>query len=387
MLAIYRFALVLLFALTACPSARPPPVRPGQGPGSPGGPGPSTPAPPGVTWQRVETAADMPAAPPPGSYQLHLIDVGTGLAILVRGADFALLYDAGTNDREERPSRVTAYLAAALGGVREADCADGVEPAAGGTGRLDHVVLSHPHFDHASALEAVFHCFAVTNFWDTGAVNDTVFYRELLAGIAARPISYRTAAPPSGSVEVKGARIALPRWQQFAEGDVVELGAGARFTVLHADGKARRDLNNASIVLALDLGATRVLLVGDAEAGGRKDPSYPADDVEGYLLDHQRAALRAAILQVGHHGSKTSSRSAFLEAVAPRLALLSSGPKRYGKVTLPDVEVLEALRAVGATLLRTDERDADCPVRGRIGGDSGPGGCDSWVVVIEGAAP
>ncbi len=61
---------------------------------------------------------------------------------------------------------------------------------------------------------------------------------------------------------------------------------------------------------------------------------------------------------------------------------MSSGPRRYGKTVLPDVEVIEELTRLGAHILRTDERDDRCPVRGRIGGASGPGGCDSWVVTI-----
>jgi hypothetical protein len=69
--------------------------------------------------------------------------------------------------------------------------------------------------------------------------------------------------------------------------------------------------------------------------------------------------------------------------VKPTFALVSSGPKQYGKATLPDPEVIEALQAVGAKVLRTDERDRSCPVVGRIGGDTGPGGCDSWVLTIE----
>ena len=70
-------------------------------------------------------------------------------------------------------------------------------------------------------------------------------------------------------------------------------------------------------------------------------------------------------------------------AVQPRLALLSSGPKQYSGTTLPDPEVLAALAAAGAAVLRTDERDGTCPVTGRIGGDRGPGGCDSWVISID----
>jgi competence protein ComEC len=175
----------------------------------------------------------------------------------------------------------------------------------------------------------------------------------------------------------------MPRWERFSEGDTVQLGEGAKFTILHADAKAKGDPNQSSIVLAVELGGIKILLVGDAESGPRKDPTYPPGEVEEFLIASHAEAIRSDILQVGHHGSKTSSRRAFLEAVQPRLALVSSGPKLYSKITLPDREVIDELGRIGALILRTDERDADCPVVGRIGGDRGPGGCDSWVITID----
>jgi competence protein ComEC len=234
-------------------------------------------------------------------------------------------------------------------------------------------------------LDLVVHCYDVKNFWDSGRVNETVFYRELLAGIGQSKVThYHSAAdvPGDHAVGVKGATITLPNWERFSEGDKVELGEGARFTILHAEAKALKDPNQNSVVIAVELGATRLLLVGDAESGPRKDPSAPVGDVEEFLIDHHAKEIAADILQVGHHGSKTSSRRAFLDKVHPQLALVSSGPKRYGSVTLPDREVLDELTRVGAKILRTDERDADCPVHGRIGGDHGPGGCDSYVILI-----
>lgn len=362
--------VALLAALAACPSSRPPK--------------PTTPTKPvaqgRLTWKKVQTAADLPPAPAPGTYQIHMIDVGTGLAVLIRGADFAMLYDAGTNDREEKPMRVVAYLAAVLGPSGDDLCVPSEKRQ-----KLDHVVLSHPHLDHASALDLVVHCYDVTDFWDSGRVNDTVFYRELIAGIGKSQARYHTAASVSEArtVHVKGLDVALPRWERFSEGDTVQLGEGAKFTILHADAKQTQDPNQNSVVLAVELGGINVLLVGDAESGERMDPSYPAGDVEEFLIGSHAAQIRADILQVGHHGSKTSSRRAFLEMVKPAVALVSAGPKRYGKVTLPDKEVLEELQRIGAKVLRTDERDADCPVRGRIGGDDGPGGCDSWVITID----
>ena len=369
-----RLVTLLLF-VAGCPAPKPPiaPVRP-----------PGTPE-PAITWKRVETAADVPQAPAPGTYQIHMIDVGTGLAILVRGADFALLYDAGTNDREEKPMRVAAYLEAALGPSGDDLCVERA-PAPNTKQKIDHVVLSHPHLDHASALDLVIHCYDVTHFWDSGRVNETVFYRELLAGIGkSEATQYHSAAdvPGNRNVRVKDLAITLPRWERFSEGDKVELGEGARFTILHANAKLEKDPNQNSVVIAVDLGSARLLLVGDAESGARKDPSYPVGETEEFLIASHGAAIAADILQVGHHGSKTSSRRDFLEAVRPKLALISSGPKTYGRVTLPDIEVLDELKRVGAKILRTDERDRNCPVIGRIGGDRGPGGCDSWVISIS----
>jgi competence protein ComEC len=371
-----RWWLLVLIVLAGCPAPRARPATPLQTGTAP------RPGAPELAWKKIETAADVPPAPQPGQYQIHMIDVGTGLAILVRGADFALLYDAGTNDPDEKPLRVLAYLAAALGPSGDELCG----APAPERRPIDHVVLSHPHLDHASALEDVLHCYDVKTFWDSGRINDRVFYRELLAGIArSAATSYHTAAdvPADRTVQVKGLAVTMPRWQRFSEGDSVQLGAGARFTILHANPKGGGDPNQSSVVLAVELGGIRLLLVGDAESGPRQDPSYPPGDVEEFLIASHASAIRADILQVGHHGSKTSSRRAFLEAVKPRVALVSSGPKRYGKTVLPDREVIDELARLGATILRTDERDAACPIAGRMGGDRGPGGCDSWVITID----
>lgn len=367
-----RFVVVaILFVLSACPSTTPArPTTPTTRPTPP----PRAPDAPTLDVVRVASAGDLPDALQPGSYRIHLIDVGTGLAVLIQGVDFAMLYDAGTNDRQEKPTRVTAYLAAVLGpsGPSGDDLCGA--PSQGPRKKIDHIALSHPHFDHASALDTVLHCYDVGDFWDSGKTATTKFYLELLDALARTPLVYHTAADEP--------QVAIPTWKRYAEGDVVRLGEGAQFTILHADPKAS-DANNASLVLALELGRTKVLLVGDAESGERRDPSYPVGDVEQYLIEQHRDQIRSDILQVGHHGSKTSSRHGFIDAVKPAYALVSSGPKTYGKTTLPDREVLDELTKSGATVLRTDERDGKCPVKNRIGdNDDGPGGCDTWVITI-----
>lgn len=376
--------LVLALALAACRAPAGPTL---PEPVVPVPPAPDAPDAPRITWQKIGSPADVPREPPaPGTYRVHMIDVGTGLAILLQGHDFNLLYDAGTNDPGEKSLRVVAYLALAIGPSGDDTCVDKGEPVPGRRLRLDHVVLSHPHLDHGSALDLVVHCYDVAHVWDSGRVNDAVFYRDFLTAVAASQTAhYHTAAsvPSDRVVGVKGAEIQIARWERFSESDTVRLGEAATFTILHAEAKKKSDPNQNSVVIAVELGGARVLLVGDAESGERKDPSYPAGDVEQFLLDHHAPRVRADILQVGHHGSKTSSRRAFLAAVKPRLALVSAGPKQYRSITLPDPEVLDELKRLGATILRTDERDASCPLDRRIGGDGGPGGCDSYLIAIE----
>jgi competence protein ComEC len=382
-----RRLLVLLVALSACRGS-PRSTLPTSS--TQAAPTQTTEPQPKITWKKIDSPDDVPRDPPPvGTYRLHMIDVGTGLAILLQGHDFNLLYDGGTNDPGEKPLRVVAYLARAIGPSGDDTCVEKGEPAPSSRVRLDHVVLSHPHLDHGSALDLVVHCYDVEHVWDSGRVNDAAFYRDFLTAVAAsRTVRYHTAAdvPTDRVVGVKGTEIKIARWERFSESDTVQLGEAATFTILHAEAKKLRDPNQNSVVIVVELAGARVLLVGDAESGERKDPNQPAGDVEQFLLDHHATAVRADILQVGHHGSKTSSRHAFLAAVKPRMALVSSGPRMYGKVTLPDVEVLTELKQLGAEILRTDERDASCPLERRIGGESGPGGCDSYVITIEPAA-
>ncbi|MBK9030958.1 MAG: MBL fold metallo-hydrolase [Myxococcales bacterium] len=371
------------------------PHRPDEpdAPDGPDGPGPVD-LPPAVTWRPITQVADLPRDPPaPGTWRVHLIDVGTGLALLVQGADFRLLYDAGSGDPGERPVRVLDYLAAAIGPSGDGQCAS-AGSAAPTRRTIDHVVLSHPHLDHGSALDLVLHCYQVDDIWDSGRINDAVFYRDFLTGVAeASGARYHTAAlpPADRTLEVKGLPVIIPTtvtWEVFDEGDRIVLGADAAMTILHAEAKARPDPNENTIVLAVELGRTRLLLAGDAESGPRADPSAALGDIEAHLVEEFAAAIDADILQVGHHGSKTSSRAAFLAAVSPTLALVSAGPKLYGGVRLPDDEVIAALAAVGATVLRTDLHDATCPGAPKIGPARGPGGCESWLIdVVDRPAP
>ena len=158
-------------------------------------------------------------------------------------------------------------------------------------------------------------------------------------------------------------------------------------TALWRDPKKYADPNGNSVVVRLDLGNRRILLAGDAEGGERELPSQPpaAGSIEAGLLACCSSDIKADVLVVGHHGSKTSSRDAFLDAVGARIFAISSGPHPYRSVHLPDAEIVADLEHRG-TLLRTDVNDDACENNpNKIGPDTdeSPGGCDNILITID----
>jgi competence protein ComEC len=102
--------------------------------------------------------------------------------------------------------------------------------------------------------------------------------------------------------------------------------------------------NDASLVLRVVHGETAFLFPGDTEA-------------EGEALLVERGGLSADVVKVPHHGSRTSSGPALVEAVRPRWAVASVGLRN--RFAFPHAEAVERWRAAGVEFLRTDE----APVR------------------------
>lgn len=346
----------------------------------------------------------------PARFRLHLIDIGTGLAILVEGADFRLLFDAGsaddkkTNSKLGSKSRLVAYLNAALGRLNQPHCrslGDVDVPAFAKAPVLDFVFVSHPHEDHLSQLLPVLQCFTVKSLWEPGIMHKTAGYqqfRQFMQGNSS--IQYLTAVKLPCP---RGLRASSHCPEQFHIGQEIQLGHQARAKVLHVGTKPSYHPNLYSVVLKLQLGNTSVLLTGDAESGARAQWNLAPGATEQYLLQHFASDLKADILQVGHHGSMTSSRLPFLQAISPKIALISAGPKKYGSVVLPDQAVIDALTTIGADIYRTDVHDkkgcpvavkpgcqmadnVDCQTEDKIGANdyNNPGGCDNYLIRIPG---
>jgi competence protein ComEC len=182
-------------------------------------------------------------------------------------------------------------------------------------------VLSHPHTDHVGGAASVLHALHPTEYVDGGFPGPAEAYRASL----------------------DAARDERIRWVRAHPGDSLAID-GVSFTFLAPDSAWTSHLddpNLASVVTLVQVGAVRMLLMGDAER-----------PEEEWLLEHESGRLHADILKVAHHGSSTSSTSEFLDVVAPRLALVSVGAGN--SYHLPSMAIMRELAARGAQVLRTD---------------------------------
>lgn len=103
--------------------------------------------------------------------------------------------------------------------------------------------------------------------------------------------------------------------------------------------------NDRSGIIKIVFGKTSFLFIGDAEVAA-----------ERYYMDNYKSFLDSDVLKIGHHGSLTSSSGEFIEAVSPKISLISAGIKN--KFGHPSEIVLQRLKEIKSKIYRTDELGA-----------------------------
>jgi len=237
--------------------------------------------------------------PAPGRFDLLAADIGQGTAVLVRTRGHLLVYDAGPLYARETDAgqRVLLPLLRSRGEAR-----------------IDRLLISHRDSDHVGGAASL---------------------------VAATPVVGLFSSLEDGHpLRSRG----LPHTR--CEAGQTWSWDGVRFEVLHpaaADYDSPRKPNALSCVLrVVDAPGRSVLLTGDIEA-----------PQEAALLQRLGPALASTVLLVPHHGSRTSSSAAFLDAVQPSTAVVQAGYRsRYGHPA-PDVMARYAER--GIEVVRSDQ--------------------------------
>ena len=248
----------------------------------------------------------VPSLPPPGAFRVVVLDVGQGLAVLVQTHAHALLYDTGPrfNASADAGNRIIAPMLRSIG-----------------VSRLDGMIVSHQDSDHSG-----------------GALS---LMQTIPVGWVASSLP-----PPHPIVREREARgetarrcLAGDRWNWD----------GVEFTTLHpveaSYANPKLKANDLSCVLRVVNAAGSVLLTGDIEARTEAD-----------LVRRDASALRADLLVVPHHGSRTSSTPSFIDAVHPEVAAFTPGYRN--RFRHPRPEIVERYVAAGAKIYRTDYEGA-----------------------------
>ena len=244
----------------------------------------------------------LPLWPPAGAFKVTVLDVGQGLAVLVQTHAHAMLYDTGPR-----------YSEGADAGNRI------IAPMLRGTGvqTLDMLVLSHQDTDHSGGALSLL---------------QTVPVASMLSSLpATHPILREREARHEHAQRCSAGQ----RWTWD----------GVDFEILHpaeaSYANPKLKSNDLSCVVRVAAAHGSVLLTGDIEARSEAD-----------LVRRSAAALRSDVLVVPHHGSRSSSTQAFIDAVQPDTAVFTPGYRnRFGH---PRPEIVDRYAQAGIARFRTD---------------------------------
>lgn len=202
-----------------------------------------------------------------------------------------------------------------------------------GIHRIDHVVATHPQWDHVGGLPWVLQTFAVGEYWSNGVSRSEAFYQRLQTAVQAAQLDEHITGA--------GERIITSGSCTLAVLSPILSGAPRMLISTHISGA---ELNNRSLVTRLDCGPHSVLFTADAEQQALEHLQH---------LPHGRSAN---IVKVPHHGAKSSLHNEWINQIEAQAMVVSVGShNRYGH---PASEVVAAYKEQGIPMYRTDRDGA-----------------------------
>ncbi len=192
-----------------------------------------------------------------------------------------------------------------------------------GRKKIDIIILSHLHADHAGGIPSILENFHVGEIILSESERSEPLFTEIEEICLKRGTRFR-----------------------FVEEELIIHFNGFTLELFQNDSQNNHPLkgNERSLIAKVSCGRVRILFMGDAPSS-----------VEKSLIQSTRD-LRSSILKIGHHGSKDASSQTFLETVQPETCIIScSSDNRWGH---PMPQVLERVAVIGADIYRTDKHGA-----------------------------
>jgi len=192
--------------------------------------------------------------------------------------------------------------------------------------KLDVVVATHPHSDHIGAMYKVINTYEIGAFYMPDVAHTSSTFEKMVDALEEQNVS------------VKRAEASGETYLPWSDEITVRILSPLKDGVYDEE-----SLNDWSVVLHVSFGNSSILMTGDAE-----------EPVEEQMLSaYDASVLSATVLKAPHHGSSTSGSEAFLDAVKPKIALISCElDNEYGH---PHEETLKRYAARGITAYRTDK--------------------------------
>lgn len=247
----------------------------------------------------------------PNEIEIHMIDVGQSESILIVQGENTMLIDTG---KMFCGKDIAKYISKV------------------GVDHIDILVITHFHNDHVGGAHRVISSFDVGKIicMDSSYIStlqERTWYTDLKIAQIFNEIFHGTYIKSE-----------LPYDE---DGDLKNFSLGNAYVTFLSQEKEEKNVNNKSIVSKIEFGDFSALLMGDAES-----------EIEEKLIESQED-LDVNLLKVGHHGSNTSSTSAFLEKVNPEYAIISCG--KDNKYSFPKKPVLKRLyKTKDIKIYRTD---------------------------------
>ena len=230
--------------------------------------------------------------------KVSYIDVGQGDSILIQVNGKNLLIDAGPNDSTDK---LMSYLSKQ------------------NIKKLDFIVATHPHEDHIGAMDTVIKKYDIGQFYAPKKTTTTKTFENMVTALKTKNIKISTATA----------------------GVNLDLGKNVKCEMIAPNNTNYGDnLNNYSAVIKITYGNSKFLFMGDAEKLNEKE------------ILSKNYDIASDVLKLGHHGSSTSSSKAFLDKVAPKIAIVSCGKNNdYGH---PHKETMDEMKKRNIQVYRTD---------------------------------